>query len=409
MAQVSSLLRDRTRACIKATNSPYIISPGTYGIVTSVVAKAYPSINLTASAFTLTTSSLPFPPLPNITFPFPGNLTGNWTGNWTLPLYNLTRPHPLPPTTTFPSVLNDTELFWAGVSTYYRHAPAIVNAGGLGYGYIYPLGNGSFSFSSTATFPGKTPLEATALMQPMYDALNRAGIHLANPRVLVSTPYARGHRATAAAALANTRYRSRLFPRDNWRDDGVWNATMRAIRAAAEAGYTFHHLQYGPSEAVAGWPGRDSGVNPAWRRTAMHAALMDVQPAGLSAAEARARDAKARVYMDALRAVTPGGGSYMNEGDPTEPDWQAAFYGESYDRLLEIKRKWDPWGLFWAPTTVGSEAWAVRTADGYPGSQNGRLCRTNKGDDDDDDGGGGFGFGWGGGWGSDSERTPATD
>ena len=82
-------------------------------------------------------------------------------------------------------------------------------------------------------------------------------------------------------------------------------------------------------------------------------------------------------YVQLLRDVSPGAGSYMNEGDPGEPDWQQAFYGDHYERLLEIKQKYDPWSLFWAPTTVGSEGWEVRSVDGYPNSQNGRLCRTS--------------------------------
>ncbi len=35
---------------------------------------------------------------------------------------------------------------------------------------------------------------------------------------------------------------------------------------------------------------------------------------------------------------------------------QQSFYGDKCERLLEIKRKWDPWGLFWAPTTVSSSS-----------------------------------------------------
>ncbi|KAL1864278.1 hypothetical protein VTK73DRAFT_6009 [Phialemonium thermophilum] len=114
--------------------------------------------------------------------------------------------------------------------------------------------------------------------------------------------------------------------------------------------------------------------------------LIGDQPSGLTAAEARELDARVQEYMDAWRAVTPGSGSYMNEGDPGEPNWQQSFYGDNYDRLLRVKRKRDPWGLFWAPTTVGSEAWEVHPVDGYPNSQNGRLCRAETGWDDDDEG-----------------------
>ncbi|KAF2873672.1 hypothetical protein BDV95DRAFT_489871 [Massariosphaeria phaeospora] len=47
-----------------------------------------------------------------------------------------------------------------------------------------------------------------------------------------------------------------------------------------------------------------------------------------------------------FKALTPGGGCYMNEGDWTEEDWQQTFFGGSYDRLLEVKKKYDPTGLF---------------------------------------------------------------
>lgn len=122
----------------------------------------------------------------------------------------------------------------------------------------------------------------------------------------------------------------------------------------------------------------------------MHAMLMTTQPTGLTAAEAEQEDLRIKQYMDVWRELMPESGSYMNEGDPGEPNWQHTYYGYNYPRLLDIKRDTDPWGVFWAPTTVGSEEWEVRVVDGYPNSQNGRLCRAkaswdDEGDDDDGD------------------------
>ena len=59
--------------------------------------------------------------------------------------------------------------------------------------------------------------------------------------------------------------------------------------------------------------------------------------------------------MQILRDATPGGGSYMNEADYFEPDWQRSFYGVNYDRLLDIKRAYDPTNLFRVHHGVGSE------------------------------------------------------
>lgn len=54
----------------------------------------------------------------------------------------------------------------------------------------------------------------------------------------------------------NTRYRSRLLPRENWEDDNRFNQTMRAIRTAVEGGFEnnfyFHGTLASPTEEVAG-------------------------------------------------------------------------------------------------------------------------------------------------------------
>jgi hypothetical protein len=273
--------------------------------------------------------------------------------------------------------VSDTETFWKGINTYFRYEREIVDAGGVDWNYIYPLGGDSFRFLTSITLPDKTSAEAISLLQPLWDDLNRAGINVTLPRTFNPAPYA-GQSRAPAEPLANTRYRSRLFPRKNWDDEELYDKTMAAIRTALEANYTFHGLAISPTKDVAGWPGSNSGLNPAWRSNILHAILIGAQPEDLTPQEAREEEAQIQRYMNVWRRLSPGAGSYMNEGDPGEPNWQQSFYGELYPRLLEIKRERDPWSVFWAPTTVGSEGWEVRTRDGYPRSQNGRLCKVPK-------------------------------
>jgi hypothetical protein len=66
--------------------------------------------------------------------------------------------------------------------------------------------------------------------------------------------------------------------------------------------------------------------------------------------------------MSPIRAITPGAGSYVNETDYFEPDWQASFWGANYPRLLEIKRSRDPANLLRVHHGVGSEL--ISTAAG---------------------------------------------
>jgi FAD/FMN-containing dehydrogenase len=59
--------------------------------------------------------------------------------------------------------------------------------------------------------------------------------------------------------------------------------------------------------------------------------------------------------MNIIRAEAPGAGSYVNETDYHQPDWQHSFWGDNYTRLLEIKHAYDPGNLFRVHYGVGSE------------------------------------------------------
>ena len=66
--------------------------------------------------------------------------------------------------------------------------------------------------------------------------------------------------------------------------------------------------------------------------------------------------------MKELRAVAPDGGAYVSESNYFEKDFQRAYWGSNYPRLAQIKRKYDPGGLFIVHNGVGSEEWS---ADGF--------------------------------------------
>jgi hypothetical protein len=54
----------------------------------------------------------------------------------------------------------------------------------------------------------------------------------------------------------------------------------------------------------------------------------------------------------------PFSGSYYNEADYLEPDWQLINWGAvTYAKLRRLKDKFDPTGLFWCHHCVGSEDW----------------------------------------------------
>ncbi|KAI0191937.1 FAD-binding domain-containing protein [Astrocystis sublimbata] len=114
--------------------------------------------------------------------------------------------------------------------------------------------------------------------------------------------------------------------------------------------------------------GGSTSVNPNWRKTIAHTVNHVVfQPLNATAkAEALVR---VNQMTEPLRKLAPHMGAYVNENNPNEPDWQHAFWGENYKRLLRIKRAVDPDDLLWCHPCVGNENW--EQADDY------RLCRTD--------------------------------
>jgi FAD/FMN-containing dehydrogenase len=75
-----------------------------------------------------------------------------------------------------------------------------------------------------------------------------------------------------------------------------------------------------------------------------------------------ARRSRVQAAMSSLRASAPEAGSYPLECDYFQPHWQTAFWGPNYPRLADIKRRYDPDGLFVIHHGVGSETWS---ADGF--------------------------------------------
>jgi FAD/FMN-containing dehydrogenase len=59
-------------------------------------------------------------------------------------------------------------------------------------------------------------------------------------------------------------------------------------------------------------------------------------------------------FYDDIFGDTPPGQSYQNFPDPTLKDWRRAYYGANYDRLVRVKRKYDPTSFFSYPQAIGA-------------------------------------------------------
>ena len=162
-------------------------------------------------------------------------------------------------------------------------------------------------------------------------------------------------------------YQSRWIPLRLFQGDNAKRLAEMLFQASRHwsVGLHFNKGQAGASvEAVRA--GREISMNPAVYDAAA-LAIIAAEGSGYPGVpgqepdRAKGENAKARVAaaMKVIRDATPGAGSYVNETDYFEPNWQKAFWGTNYDRLLQIKRKYDPDGLFYCHHCVGSENWSA--------------------------------------------------
>ena len=158
-------------------------------------------------------------------------------------------------------------------------------------------------------------------------------------------------------------YRSAWMPASLLSDDRL-AGLVDALFAASRRWTTSLHFNKGlagspPEEIDAA---RDSAMNPAVLSAFALAIIAGEGPpafAGIQGHEpdlARGRRGAGRINaaMAELLKVAPDAGSYVSESDFFEADWQRSYWGSNHTRLAEVKRVYDPGGLFTVRNGVGA-------------------------------------------------------
>ncbi|ORX98821.1 hypothetical protein BCR34DRAFT_576891 [Clohesyomyces aquaticus] len=304
---------------------------GTFGVITSAVLKAHPKIPVTTSTFSFNA------------FPID------------------------------PSVSEET--FWKGFATLWDSFPAWNAAQTYSYFFVSNI-TGGMTFSMSPFFaPNKTVAEFEALIAPFLANLTALNIPY-TINTTFHTSFLSAFDATFAPqdqhiGGASNIPGNRILPAENWNNATIRAQTLAAINTAVKngLGLSIYHQAPAPQPKIL------NSVNPAFRNEASMVVAISL-PAPDDQLGAAGRTLTNDV-LGPLRAVSPHGGTYGNEAEINEPDFQKAFWGANYPRLLSIKNKWDPTGLFYVHHGVGSEEWVVQDGVKFGGipTQNGRLCR----------------------------------
>lgn len=151
-------------------------------------------------------------------------------------------------------------------------------------------------------------------------------------------------------------YQSRYIPLKNFQDPGFTDTLFEASRHWRVSLHVNKGLAGAAPEALE--RGRKTSVNPVSTTAAALAILGAGTTGAPDPAQAKEKIARVDAAMRLLREATPKSGSYANEADYFTQDWQTEFWGVHYPRLLAIKERYDPAGLFHVHHGVGSEGWS---------------------------------------------------
>jgi len=162
-------------------------------------------------------------------------------------------------------------------------------------------------------------------------------------------------------------YESLWLPSSLLKDDAQQHLADALFDASRHFEFALHFnkgLGGSPPEALA--LAKDTCTNPAVLDAFALVIAGDGQQAaypGISGHEPdllTARKAADMIHqaMDRLRAVARQDGAYLSESNYFQKNFQQAYWGSNYPRLAEIKKKYDPDGLFIVHNGVGSEGWS---------------------------------------------------
>ncbi|KAK2759779.1 hypothetical protein FQN54_002513 [Arachnomyces sp. PD_36] len=291
----------------------------------------------------------------------------------------------------------NSDTFWYLTAYFHSQLPYIQEAGGMGYYYILsnvsslqgqpsnPSADGQLL--GTFLFPQHTANEVHQAMNPVLediknsdwstDPIQGGGIPEEYPSYM-----AEWSQLDPDAAGISGRLGSWLLDEDGLATD--LTTLRKQLQTAADGLPLLGHLVSGPAVRDVQIPGGGNAILPAWRNAYTHVVASRGWPSNNAQAKSLATQQLRETSVPALKALSPNSGAYLNEADPTNPEWKNDYFGENYPRLLEIKRKWDPKGVFWCKPCVGhDDGWEVLDGpeDEDPvewgvGQIGGRVCRT---------------------------------
>ncbi|KAK4145731.1 uncharacterized protein C8A04DRAFT_26476 [Dichotomopilus funicola] len=273
--------------------------------------------------------------------------------------------------------LENTRVTFDMIAYVLSQLPDMGDKGMSGYSYVFqqypnPLDDGNTTiagFVMSAALQNQSPEALQQLWAPVFEHVNTTwpnhftAIQLPESFTSFSDWYSKHYDTTPTGS--DFYIGSRLLDREALTANLTHSA--EAWKGFTGGSVSTAYLVSGKGVHNAKPRGGSNAVLPAWRKAYIHATMgEEAEPSNTTSRAIVKKRVSDRVA--ALRELAPDSGAYMNEAFYEEPDWQHTFWGPNYERLLAIKRRIDPHDVFWCTPCVGNERWE---------QVDDRLCRVN--------------------------------
>jgi hypothetical protein len=265
-----------------------------------------------------------------------------------------------------PSGSPDDDQLWDAISFFYQQTlPTIVDAGA----HVQLIIAGPVFMLSEITIPGRTEADMRSLIAPFtnyladrtlpyqlnitaYPNFYEHADHYVGP-----FPYGQAYSAQIQGGV--------MISRETALSNDTGPELISRLRhISTTTNFTVLPYAFNGGAKDASTPA--NAVHPGWRDIFSYIVISQQWKYDVSFSYMDEQERKlTEEIMPPLQEFASG--AYLSEADFRNPKWKEEFYGSNWDKLSQVKENWDPENLFYATTAVGSEKWE---ADGE-----GRLCR----------------------------------
>ncbi|GAB1312833.1 hypothetical protein MFIFM68171_03043 [Madurella fahalii] len=245
----------------------------------------------------------------------------------------------------------DQDLFWSGVQLFTNYSNHFVDSGLYAYFGVRPLRLHVRPLLGI----NQTAAQITATVKPLLDQFDKIGLRY----TVVTKEFKSFFDLYVDLFEDETAGQPSLTGGWTFSHEDIESNSNSIVDAykntLANGGIVVGHIWGAGHGGVT-----DSAVNPRFRKASTKViAALPVAVNATLADKDKAQYTLTNVIDEALRKAGPNGCAYINEADPYQPNWQQNFWGTNYPALYDIRKKWDPKGVFYAVSTPGTEDWEV--------------------------------------------------